>query len=161
MTDRLGAGPRTKHIDTRSFGVEQSSVCPTKTLNVWINTWPHEWFQRFHVPLIESGTQAFGECADSSVDLRKVTEHSCSTVPLFHIVQRYTSLHLALAKSGSRHRSCVFRLTRCSTLLVNQFVHHPDHRDRSAHVPHADVGDQSGSLARMALSTERGSSSNW
>ena len=34
-----------------------------------------------------------------------------------------------------------------------QIVHHSGHQDGSAHVLHLDVGDQSGSLARIALST--------
>ena len=70
---------------------------------------------------------------------QKVIGHSCSAVPLTHSL-----LHLAHL--------------RFFNTVGQQIAHHSEHQDRSVHVLHPDVGDQSRSLARTALSTVIGES---
>ena len=89
---------------------------------------------------------------------RMVIEHSCSTVPFrspwcaFHIVQRYT--HFCVSLISDSHTDLDLLLCDKMFDTVDQHIaHYSEHQDRFARVLHPDVGDQSGSLDRTALST--------
>ena len=97
---------------------------------------------------------------------RKVVGHCSSTVPFkrhwcaFHIVQLHTSTFISLISDSHTKDIDHFHKVKMFNSVLHNFAHHAGHQDRSAHVHDADVGDQSGSIARTAHSTGFGTHKN-